>query len=455
MTHAILEVINGPMDGLNSMLTKSGSVGRNVGSSLTLPLDLEVSGRHCDVVLEGPTWCLRDQKSTNGTWFRCERLAPAQSYPIPEGQLFLVGSTVVQLYKGDQNSNISAITDPGLKDPRESLEMSRELHNVWNKLYSTMPQQGDFCDSSTLLIALLEELFGRKSTTYDSFNQIQSNEKFKILGSWLHTASFKPFYQMVPGALIIAPRVWRIIEIAASNTQTQMTVEDLLKAICQEKRSLAAHYITQDLPLLEAVGFIQARSSSVEHTPKPITPHTTRPISQENYTTTLGKKHIPPSQETNTSDPWCTFGIRIERLVKGFLEDAANPTGREHNSTDQIPALNRDIQEVMSMIAQGGDNQILSEHLELVYNLLIAILTSQKESNAIFAKALAQRIGKTITMPQKNNGKVLTMGKSKIEASDVVNGIRGALAKAESSGLSDKIVRGVLMEKVTKFSIGG
>lgn len=450
MSQAILEVIDGPMDGLNTVLAKSGMIGRSVGTVLSLALDLEVSGRHCEIVLEGPTWCLRDQGSTNGTWFKSERLAAGHSYPIPYGQIFLVGSTVVQLYKGAVDNPFIAVMDPGIKDPRKEYPMAEDLLRVWGKLIS-VPEAGDYCDTSRLFLALVAELYGEGSGKYDCVNQVNSSSKYRILDSWLLNASFEPYHQMVPKALTIAPRVWRLLDMAAKNTDGEFGINDLIKAILEEGRSIAGRHLARDFGLLEAIGLIPAGSTS-GRSASGQGQMSSENVASDKQGQTFAETYTPMAVGSLENDARSNFCMRIELLVRGFLEDAANPVAGQAGV--QIPGLQRSLQDILTLPDQGTRNQAIQEHLDVLYSFLVAVLASQREGANIFGKKLTQMIDRTIASSQGQQGTLLSLGK-KIDPADVANSIRGALAKAESSGLNERIVRKVLIDKIKKFGMGG
>ena len=147
----LLEVIDGPMDGLNCLIDKKGKIGRSVGSVLSLALDLEVSGHHAELTIEGPSWCLRDLSSTNGTWFKGQKLTPETSYPLKINDVFLIGSTIIQTFQGSILDVVGSISDNGFEDPRNKYTLSSDVQTVWDKLYASVGKEGTFCDISVFI----------------------------------------------------------------------------------------------------------------------------------------------------------------------------------------------------------------------------------------------------------------------------------------------------------------
>lgn len=94
MAKYVLQIVEGPQAGTRQDLASDLTIGRRAGCDLVIEGDEKISGRHCEVVLEGEGVLLRDLESTNGTRVDGKRI---QEIPIAHGDRFHVGKTVVQL----------------------------------------------------------------------------------------------------------------------------------------------------------------------------------------------------------------------------------------------------------------------------------------------------------------------------------------------------------------------
>ena len=77
-----LLVVDGPHDGLAfSDSATSATVGREVGNTIELPLDPQVSRDHCTLQFspKDSCWILDDRGSANGTWYDGGRLSAPQA----------------------------------------------------------------------------------------------------------------------------------------------------------------------------------------------------------------------------------------------------------------------------------------------------------------------------------------------------------------------------------------
>ncbi|MCB9918506.1 MAG: FHA domain-containing protein [Planctomycetes bacterium] len=99
MAKYVLQIVEGPHAGTKQELRSDVTIGRRTGCELVLDQDEKLSGRHCQIVLEGDGVLLRDLDSTNGTRVDGKRI---QELPIAHGDRFQIGLTVVQLVDLDQ-----------------------------------------------------------------------------------------------------------------------------------------------------------------------------------------------------------------------------------------------------------------------------------------------------------------------------------------------------------------
>jgi hypothetical protein len=92
---AHLEVRSGPAVGLAFALAQSpAQLGRVPASDICID-DVSVSARHAVLFERSGAWLLADQGSTNGTFWRGERLAPGREIPLQEGDMFTVGQVAI------------------------------------------------------------------------------------------------------------------------------------------------------------------------------------------------------------------------------------------------------------------------------------------------------------------------------------------------------------------------
>lgn len=111
MAKFYLQIVEGPQSGTKHALESDLTIGRRAGCDLVLEGDEKVSGRHCQVVLEGGSAILRDLESTNGTRVDGKRI---EEIPIAHGDRFQVGKTVLQLVDGERGEVVDAPTSSGI-----------------------------------------------------------------------------------------------------------------------------------------------------------------------------------------------------------------------------------------------------------------------------------------------------------------------------------------------------
>lgn len=87
-----LEVIGGPMDGLNFEISQDGAIiGREDYNTVPLPYDRFVSREHAKLEIRDNEWIIEDLKSTNGTFIDGERIVDPK--PLNDNMIFKVGRT--------------------------------------------------------------------------------------------------------------------------------------------------------------------------------------------------------------------------------------------------------------------------------------------------------------------------------------------------------------------------
>lgn len=90
-----LEVMSGAMDGQEFRFNKSVTIGRDKTSEVSLNLDKYISRRHARLLIAEPDVFLEDLGSTNGTFFRGERLHGREL--LSNNELFRTGRTWLRL----------------------------------------------------------------------------------------------------------------------------------------------------------------------------------------------------------------------------------------------------------------------------------------------------------------------------------------------------------------------
>ncbi len=437
----VLEVINGPMDGLNCLIDKKGKIGRNVGCSLSLALDMEVSGRHAEIILEGASWCIRDLQSTNGTWLKGKKISPGKTIPVKPDDTFLIGSTIIQLFQGSILDVLSSVSNKDFNDPRKEYSLSPELSAIWDSVYASVPADGSFCDISKLFLALTSS--GEKRSNCEE--NITGASRYKILDPWLANVTLTPYLQTMPNTLMIAPRVWRVMNLAAKKNNDPLTVLAVLKAILEEGRSIASRYIREDIAFLDHFAIPHAGHKttgraffSAGNINKPVRPD------REWSAPPTGS---PPAPEKNGEYKiLLDFAQRIEKIIIGFLDDALNPVAGAEKP--RIPGLEKELSEIVS--SQAADKDI-SGRMETLYHLLVLILAAQREGYMPFANKVCTRIAKSLAPAEESSANILSLGKKALTSQDISNTIRSTLSKIESEGLNDQTIRERIEKKFNSY----
>lgn len=440
----VLEVIDGPMDGLNCLIDKQGNIGRNVGNILSLALDLEISGRHAEILREGPSWCLRDLQSTNGTWLKGKKIQPAKTFPLKMGDTFIVGSTIIQLFQGSILDVLNSFSDKGFSDPRKDYVFSPEFNPVWEELSNSMPAEGGYCDISRLFLALIKAMDEKEGEQFSSVRTLLSGARYKILDPCLANINLQPMLQTMPGTLIIAPRVWRVLDLAAKKDKEGITPLHFCKALLEEGRSLVSRYIRSDQPLLERFGISYGR-------PQPGRAAALSPAPDVSPSAPAEPAMAESRSEQSHDDPlWLDFALKIERIAKGFLDDAESPVAGTNKL--QLPELEGDLREALRLASdKTGREKILEARLETLYHLLVLLLAAQREGYMPFAARFGARLGKALADTDDQGKGLLPLGKKALTPQDIANTVRATLTKVESEGMAEQVVREQIQTKLRKY----
>ena len=92
---AKLEIIGGPLDGTEAVVSGETTIGRDEGCAVSVPLDRHMSKKHAVLRPYGDGYVLEDLRSTNGTFFDDEPiLKPVR---VAGGEIFKLGRTLVKI----------------------------------------------------------------------------------------------------------------------------------------------------------------------------------------------------------------------------------------------------------------------------------------------------------------------------------------------------------------------
>lgn len=92
-----LEVLGGPMDGLDFNFEKNIKIGRDKNNDFILPLDKFISRHHAKIKIKDNQIYLEDLKSTNGTFINEERISGEAL--LEKEQIFKLGLTYLKISK--------------------------------------------------------------------------------------------------------------------------------------------------------------------------------------------------------------------------------------------------------------------------------------------------------------------------------------------------------------------
>jgi pSer/pThr/pTyr-binding forkhead associated (FHA) protein len=94
-----VEILSGPMDGLEFEITKKmATIGREEANDIPLPLDGLVSRQHARISLENGECWLEDMGSRNGTFIEEKQVKGKVRLPL--GTIFRVGGCEMRLKDG-------------------------------------------------------------------------------------------------------------------------------------------------------------------------------------------------------------------------------------------------------------------------------------------------------------------------------------------------------------------
>jgi hypothetical protein len=133
-----IEVMNGPMDGLQFVFPRSGvmTIGRHLENDVALLLDPYVSRRHAKITCEESKYLLEDTNSSNGTWMDDKKVSTAE---VPVGATFRVGNTYLKLKEIPEDKFIGNAIDTIQRVEKYFLGLKVDMPaEDWKKLCRTL-----------------------------------------------------------------------------------------------------------------------------------------------------------------------------------------------------------------------------------------------------------------------------------------------------------------------------
>jgi len=138
MKRLAIEVMNGPMDGLRFVITRSGvmTIGRQPENDVALLLDPYISRRHAKLTCEDDKYLLEDTNSTNGTWMNDKKVSTVE---VPLGATFRVGNTYLELKEIPEDEFIGNAIDIIQRVEKYFLGLKVDMPDEdWKKLCRTL-----------------------------------------------------------------------------------------------------------------------------------------------------------------------------------------------------------------------------------------------------------------------------------------------------------------------------
>ncbi len=231
-----------------------------------------------------------------------------------------------------------------------------------------------------------------------------------------------------------------------------------LALLLEEGRSLAAKYIISDRDFLNTFSIFVGGGSA----PQPVPSGTTgvagkqpaRPEQAKATPAMTGDNISPQVDHSSESAPThhiaLDFAQKIDRLVMGFLEDAADPVSGAQKLS--INGFDQTLSELLTSQTEATSDDKITEHLDTLYHVLVLILAAQREGYMIFANKLCTRLDRLLAKKDNKGSNLLSLGKKSDPSSDVTAILRATLSKVESEGLSEQVVRKKIRKKIRLFN---
>ena len=374
MEQLSIEVVIGPMEGLFYPLSGNNiSLGRKVGNDIKPFIDRTISNIHAELIVEGPHWCLRDLRSEDkikdyGIICLCGKPLQSQiSYPLRNKDIFLIGSTIFEVFKSNDPSKYE-INLECYEDPRKIYSMSTKLKCIWDSILSS---KTGFCDTNYLLETIA---FQEKNDDCYCISQIRSPFSWTRIANWLNyyeqDYNDLEIFDISYDSPLISPRVWKILNIASEFSKEDITINDVINAICYEDRSIASRYLKQDNQFLN---IYNNKTEEKDTRPKAIKISSLTKLNENTQT----KKNInlKPNKKKENIDKqlnnefWQNQIKSIDKIILGFFDDIFS-NQKIFYKKDKLKDLIKE-----------GDKEKISNYLEqYLENNLISLITGYMNS---------------------------------------------------------------------------
>ncbi len=433
-SHLILEVISGPMDGLKSTISgRQAGIGRGVGNTLTLPLDMYVSRSHASIVLEGHDWCLRQTGGKTGTWISGKKLEPDVSYPLSTGQVILMGTTVIHVRVSEAAEPHIVLTDDCFSSLFSQFEITADLAEILHPLTKNSPQQ---------YVGIEDILNAAMALTYDGqryrcITDIASENNIQCLGRWL--LDFFPCasnYKIDENALLTTPRLLTVMMMASQGKKRSVDLTAFIDAVIKEDGSLSARYFHKDQNFME--DYPELESYADHRIEENITLNDGTDDTGAIQITDV-EKLVVSNFETETIDlmpndtevllrSLCDF----ETLVLGFLEDAA---GRRTSDSDFfLPGYTKKLKAIYA----DGHKKETDAYIDDLYRILVGILAAQRDATREVETEIHNRIKKALNRFNDKKGNRIF---KKVHSDAVSDMVLSVIKETELEQLAEGIIR--------------
>jgi len=366
----ILEIIEGPLDGLQFKLTDSSDIGFNNRNAIIFYHDQTVSKYHACIDLEGPDWFLVDLESRNGTYinYSLGRLKPYKKFQLTNNCFFCIGATIVQFFFIHENEFLP-ISDYQ-KDIRDAFTFNDDFSGIWDEFYT---DGKSFMDTTTLSGKCISRMGGSVVYESDFIKNAFSNNRYMILESWINKFRNKhhPSHQPIIGKNIVAPRIWRILKIIQKK-KSIICMFDFLEGVIQEGRSIVGRHIVKDPSFLKKI-----KNGRIK-----------KPVEETTVPSTLEYTDIYKTK-TNDKPKQNDLNFLINQLVS--IEDAIASFCKQFQDftlkTNYLPHLNHNLSHIAFSKEGDLEKENIALHVkEIIKVLSILIISENKESLLISLK---------------------------------------------------------------------
>jgi hypothetical protein len=347
-SQAVIEVLGGPMDGLRLRLTgREVSIGRKVGNLFSPFIDKRISKNHAVIVMEGHEWCLRDVSEQNKIVLNNKIIqVKNQSYPLKDGDLFLIGSTVIEFYNDADYADDCLISGQCWSFPLEEFNFSDDMKELLNNIRDRAGSSS-YYGINEIALALLNYL--EDPATQDLARSLKY-QAWNGRGDWIDRLRPESCYAIGDGEKFITPRTIKIFELARAKTKGGVIgFEELRAATVEEGRSAAAKCM---------------RDCGLNPAPPP--------------------DGFPPRRKTSNEE--AEFICEVEYLVKAVVKDAEDRHA-DRGST-LLPGFDSDFKQIYD----SGDLKALSRYLNRLWRLLVLIFNAQSRAAQTVSRTTLERL---------------------------------------------------------------